>query len=76
MAESGRVTTLADVRQDLGRVEGKLDAFITQMKVQDDRTTTLTARVDKVENRQHWYSGAAAMVGLLFGLGTAHGLKP
>ena len=61
------MTTLADVRQDLGRVEGKLDTFIAQMKAQDDRTTDLEVRTRKVENRQHWYSGLGAAAGLLLG---------
>lgn len=53
---------IADILSRLGRIEGKRDAFsttvIAQMKVQDDRTTGIEVRTRKVENRQHWYSGA------------------
>lgn len=61
------MSTIAKLDRDLGRVEGKLDTFITQMKAQDDRTTDLEVRTRKVENRQHWYSGAGAIVGLILG---------
>lgn len=57
------MTENADLHRAVGRIEGKLDTFITQMKAQDDRTTDLEVRTRKVEGRQHWYSGAAAVVG-------------
>lgn len=66
-------TTLGDVRQDLGRVEGKLDTFIAQMKAQDDRTTNLEVRTRKVEARQHWYSGLGSAVGFALGAIGVHG---
>jgi hypothetical protein len=61
----------------MGRVEGKLDTFIAQLATQDDRTAALDTslqlaekalgeRMGKVENRQHWYAGAATVVGALF----------
>ena len=50
-----------------GRIEGKVDTFITQMGIQDARVTELEVRLRKVENRQHWYSGVAAGIGALFG---------
>ena len=59
--------TYPSMQRDLGRIEGKIDTFIEQMKRQDDRTTDLEVRTRKVENRQHWYSGAAGMLGVLFG---------
>lgn len=68
------MSTIAKVDRDLGRVEGKLDAFISQMKVQDDRTTDLEVRTRKVESRQHWYSGAGAVIGVLLGTFGFHGL--
>lgn len=61
-----------DLHQTVGRIEGKLDTFIEQMKAQDDRTTNLEVRTRKVENRQHWYSGAAAVAGLLLGAVGSH----
>jgi hypothetical protein len=33
------------------------------MKVHDDRTTDIEVRARRVENRQHWYSGAGALLG-------------
>jgi hypothetical protein len=33
----------------LGRIEGKLDAFIKQMEAHDNRTTDIEARTRKVE---------------------------
>ena len=42
------------------------------MKVQDDRTTGIEVRARKVENRQHWYSGAGAILGALLGAVGVH----
>lgn len=61
------MATNADLHLMLGRIEGKVDTFIAQMKVQDERSGGLEGRVRKVEARQHWYSGAGAAVGMLFG---------
>jgi hypothetical protein len=58
---------MADLHRTVGRMEGKLDTFLAQMKAQDDRTTDLEVRTRKVENRQHWYSGFGALAGLLLG---------
>lgn len=68
-------TTLADVRADVARMEGKLDTFLRQMQTQDERTTSLTERLGKVESRQHWYSGFGAALGVIFGIGSEHALK-
>lgn len=57
-----------EISRSLGRVEGKLDSLIETMKGRDDRADDLDRRVGKVENRLHWYSGAAAALGSLFGL--------
>lgn len=69
------MSELAELQRSVGRVEGKLDAFIKQMATADDRATDLEVRTRKVEARQHWYSGAGAIVGLLLGFGTEHGFK-
>lgn len=37
----------------VGELNGKVSTFIDQMKVQDERTTALTGRVDKLANRQY-----------------------
>lgn len=70
------MTTKADeVQRSMGRIEGKLDTFIAQMKAQDDRTTAQEVRLRKVENRQHWYSGAGAAIGALLGALGVHLVK-
>lgn len=66
------MTSLEKLHQDLGRVEGKIDTFIAQMKAQDDRTTDLEVRTRKVENRQHWYSGAGFALGAIIDFMVGH----
>lgn len=66
------VVTLSN---QVGELNGKVGTFIAQMASQDDRTTTLEVRTNKLENRQHWYSGIGTALGLLFGAGGAHFLK-
>lgn len=61
-----------DLHRAVGRIEGKLDTFIAQMKAHDDRTTDLEVRTRKVENRQHWYSGVGAAAGAIFGVIFGH----
>jgi hypothetical protein len=51
----------------VGRIEGKIDAFIEQMKVHDNRTTDLDVRTRKVEQRQYWLSGVGAALGAIAG---------
>lgn len=51
----------------VGRIEGKIDTFINQMKTQDDRSTDQETRLRKVESRQHWYSAFGGGIGLLIG---------
>jgi hypothetical protein len=63
---------IADILSRLGRIEGKVDAFIKQMETHDVRTTDIEARTRKVENRQHWYSGAGAILGAVLGAVGVH----
>jgi hypothetical protein len=42
---------IADILSRLGRIEGKLDAFIKQMEAHDGRTTDIEVRTRKVEYR-------------------------
>lgn len=71
------MTTHVELQRAVGRIEGKLDAFIKQMESQDNRTTELEVRTRKVENRQHWYSGAGAIAGMLIGVfGARLGIMP
>ncbi len=51
----------------LGRIDGKIDTIIEQMKRQDDRVTDLEVRTRKVENQQYWFSGAGGALGVIFG---------
>jgi hypothetical protein len=68
--------TVADLRVDLARIEGKVDTFVSQMEVQDNRTTQLAGtvaqnakdtdkRLGKVENRQYYMGGFGAAVGAI-----------
>jgi hypothetical protein len=65
-------THIADILSRLGRIEGKLDAFIKQMEAHDVRTTDIEVRTRRVENRQHWYSGAGAVLGAVLGAVGVH----
>lgn len=58
------MTDTTEIHRSLGRIEGQLGTFIEQMKTQDERATNLEVRTRKLEGRQHWYSGAAAVVGM------------
>jgi 6-phosphogluconate dehydrogenase len=69
---------IAELMASVARVEGKVDNFLGQMKVQDDRTTALTLtfnenaketsrRLGKVENRLHLYAGGAGVSGGVLG---------
>jgi hypothetical protein len=66
---------VADILSRLGRIEGKLDAFVKQMEAHDNRTMDIEVRTRKVENRQHWYSGAGAILGAVLGALGMH-MKP
>jgi hypothetical protein len=59
--------TADDINRTLGRLEGKIDAFIKQMEVQDNRATDLETRVRSVENKQYWMSGAGGILGAIAG---------
>jgi hypothetical protein len=50
-------TALADLQRTMGRVEGRLEDF-----------GELHVRVRRLENRQHFYSGIAAVVGSIAGM--------
>lgn len=65
----------SELQRTVGRIEGKLDTFIAQMATHDERTTRLEVRAGKIENRQHWYSGVGATIGLLLGAFGVHSAK-
>jgi hypothetical protein len=64
LQQQARLTELVG---HVGGIGSKLDTFISQMAAHDTRTTDIEVRTRKVEARQHWYSGAGAVVGLLLG---------
>lgn len=57
-----------ELHRSLGRVEGKLDSLIESFGGQDKRHEELDRRVGRVEQRQHWYSGAATIIGAIIGI--------
>lgn len=56
---------ISEMQRAIGRIEGKLDGFIEQMKIADDRGSKLEGRVRGLEKWQHLYSGASGIVGAL-----------
>lgn len=63
---------LTEIHRAVGRIEGKVDTFIEQMKVQDDRGAKIETRVRALERWQHFYSGAGAVLGALLGAFGVH----
>ena len=61
------MTILSELQRSVGRIEGKLDIFIDEMKDRDEASTALELRLRKVENRQHWYSGIVGTAGVVLG---------
>jgi len=57
--------SITALSRDVGKISGQLATFITQMETHDLRTTDIEVRTRKVENRQHWYAGATAAIGVL-----------
>jgi hypothetical protein len=52
---------------DVGALNGKVDSFLQRTVAHEGRTKDLEDRTGKVESRQHWYSGAGAVLGILIG---------
>jgi len=48
-------------------MEGKLDSVLEERKAERERISDIEGRTRKVENRQHWYSGAGAILGAILG---------
>lgn len=59
------MSDLTELNRAVGSIEGKLDTFIAQMKMQDDRNTNLEVRTRKLENKQYWLSGVGAAFGAI-----------
>jgi hypothetical protein len=66
---------IADMHRAIGRMEGKLDSVLEERKAERERITEIEGRTRKVENRQHWYSGAGAVLGAILGAVGVH-VKP
>lgn len=56
-----------DLNRAIGRIEGKIDAFIKQMETHDTRTTDIEVRLRSVENKQWWMAGVGSIIGMLLG---------
>jgi hypothetical protein len=52
---------------ELGEIKGTLTGMKDMMEAQAGRTTKVEDRITKVEGKQSWYSGAAAVVGMALG---------
>jgi hypothetical protein len=61
------MATLDDLHFKLGEISGQLKLLVQQNGITDSRNLAqhveLDARLRRVENLQHWYAGAASMVG-------------
>lgn len=66
------MSELAEIHRSVGRIEGKLDTLMDDLSGRDERTGRLEGRVRTVENRQHWYSGAGAVLGAVLGAFGVH----
>lgn len=68
-----------DVQRSLGRLEGKLDSLAEQFTELVEAVATSGHRTDtrvrSLENKQHWYAGAASVIGSAIGLFTGHSIK-
>lgn len=64
----------SEIQRSVGRIEGKMDALIHEVRTSNARNVSVSAalskRVTKVERKQTWLAGAGAaaltIVGLIF----------
>lgn len=52
----------------LGRLEGKVDAMMTSLRIQQEELQRLDVRVRDLEQSKAWLLGAAAVISFLSGL--------
>jgi hypothetical protein len=52
----------------LGRLEGKVDAMMTSLRVQEQELKVLDSRIRELEKSRAWMLGAAAVISLISGL--------
>jgi hypothetical protein len=63
---------VSEIHRAIGRMEGKLDSVLEERRAERERVTEIEAHTRKVEARQHWYSGAGAILGALLGAVGVH----
>lgn len=51
----------------LGRLEGKVDAMMTSLRVQEQELKVLEKRIRDLENSRAWMLGAAAVIAAIAG---------
>lgn len=51
----------------LGRLEGKVDAMMTSLRVQEQELKVLEKRIRELENSRAWMLGAAAVISAIAG---------
>jgi hypothetical protein len=52
----------------LGRLEGKVDAMMTSLRLQEQELKNLDKRIRELEQSRAWMLGAAAIISLLAGM--------
>lgn len=52
----------------LGRLEGKVDAMMTSLRIQQEELQRLDVRIRHLEQSKAWLLGAAAVISFLSGL--------
>jgi hypothetical protein len=58
-------TLLSEQGRTLGRVEGTLAEMSKALEAGKKDSEHIEGRLRKVENRQHWYAGGAAVIGAI-----------
>lgn len=66
---------LAEIQRALGRIESALDAIKDDISSTAEKLDKHNDRLGSLERRQHWYSGFAAAVGAIIGVGSGHWTK-
>jgi hypothetical protein len=51
----------------LGRLEGKVDAMMTSLRIQEQELKTLEKRIRELEQSRAWMLGAAAVISAIAG---------
>lgn len=52
----------------LGRLEGKMDAMMTSLRIQEEELKVLDSRIRDLEQSKAWLVGAAAVVSAIVGI--------